>query len=89
MALTKPLPVFVRWLPLVTSKNALRSILFLVVSFIFSAIITIFFLENEFLALFFLIIYLGAIVILFLFVIILFLFVVMMLDISRLWELFF
>ena len=59
----------------VTSKNALHSILFLVVSFIFSAI-TIFFLENEFLALFFLIIYLGAIVILFLFV-------VMMLDLKH------
>ena len=59
----------------VTSKNALHSILFLVASFIFSAF-TIFFLENEFLALFFLIIYLGAIVILFLFV-------VMMLDLKH------
>lgn len=59
----------------ITSKNALHSILFLVSSFLFSAF-TIFFLENEFLALFFLIIYLGAIVILFLFV-------VMMLDLKH------
>ena len=59
----------------VTSRNALHSILFLVSSFLFSAF-TIFFLENEFLALFFLIIYLGVIVILFLFV-------VMMLDLKH------
>ena len=59
----------------VTSRNALHSILFLVSSFFFSSI-TIFFLENEFFALFFLIIYLGAIMVLFLFV-------VMMLDLKH------
>lgn len=59
----------------VMSKNALHSIIFLVANFFFSAI-TIFLLENEFLALFFLIIYLGAILILFLFV-------VMMLDLKH------
>lgn len=58
----------------ITQKNALYSVLFLVSSFL-SASILIFLLENEFLALFFLIIYLGAIAILFLFV-------VMMLDIK-------
>lgn len=59
----------------IISQNALHSILFLVFCFFFSAM-TIFLLENEFLALFFLIIYLGAIIILFLFV-------VMMLDIKH------
>ena len=55
-------------------KNPLHSVLFLVTSFL-SASIILFLFENEFLALFFLIIYLGAIAILFLFV-------VMMLDIK-------
>lgn len=59
----------------VTSKNALHSIVFLVFTFLFSAF-TIFSLENEFLALFFVIIYLGAILILFVFV-------VMMLDLKH------
>ena len=59
----------------VVSKNALHSVLFLVSCFFFSAM-TVFLLENEFLALFFLIIYLGAIVVLFLFV-------VMMLDLKH------
>lgn len=59
----------------VSSKNALHAVLFLVSSFFFSAT-TIFLLENEFLALFFLIIYLGAIIVLFLFV-------VMMLDLKH------
>ena len=58
----------------ITQKNSLYSVLFLVSSFL-SASILILLLENEFLALFFLIIYLGAIAILFLFV-------VMMLDIK-------
>jgi len=58
----------------IISKNSLHSILFLVTSFL-SASILLFLFENEFLALFFLIIYLGAIAILFLFV-------VMMLDIK-------
>lgn len=58
----------------VVSRNPLYSILFLITSF-FSASILLFLIENEFLALFFLIIYLGAIAILFLFVI-------MMLDIK-------
>lgn len=57
------------------SKNALHSILFLVSTFFFSSV-TIFSQESEFLALFFLIIYLGAIVILFLFVL-------MMLDLKQ------
>jgi len=57
------------------SRNALHSILFLVSTFLFSAA-SIFFLENEFLALFLLIIYVGAIMILFLFV-------VMMLDLKH------
>lgn len=56
------------------SRNPLHSILFMALCFFFSSI-TIFLLENEFLALFFLIIYLGAILILFLFV-------VMMLDLK-------
>ena len=58
----------------ITTKNSLYSVLFLVSSFL-SASILILILDNEFLALFFLIIYLGAIAILFLFV-------VMMLDIK-------
>ena len=59
----------------VSSKNALHSLLFLVSTFFFSSA-TVFLIENEFLALFFLIIYLGAIMILFLFV-------VMMLDLKH------
>ena len=55
-------------------RNPLHSVLFLVTSFL-SASIILFLFENEFFALFFLIIYLGAIAILFLFV-------VMMLDIK-------
>ena len=58
----------------IISKNPLHSVLFLVASFL-SASMLLFLFENEFLALFFLIIYLGAIAILFLFV-------VMMLDIK-------
>ncbi len=58
----------------IVSKNPLHSVLFLVTSFLSSSIL-LFLFENEFLALFFLIIYLGAIAILFLFV-------VMMLDIK-------
>lgn len=58
----------------IISKNPLHSVLFLVTSFV-SASMLLFLFENEFLALFFLIIYLGAIAILFLFV-------VMMLDIK-------
>ena len=58
----------------IISKNPLHSVLFLVASFL-SASILLFLFENEFLALFFLVIYLGAIAILFLFV-------VMMLDIK-------
>ena len=58
----------------ITSRNPLHSVLFLVTSFLASSIL-LFLFENEFLALFFLIIYLGAIAILFLFV-------VMMLDIK-------
>ena len=58
----------------ITQKNSLYCVLFLVSSFLSSSIL-ILLLENEFLALFFLIIYLGAIAILFLFV-------VMMLDIK-------
>ena len=58
----------------IVSKNPLHSVLFLVTSFL-SASMLLFLFENEFLALFFLIIYLGAIAILFLFV-------VMMLDIK-------
>jgi len=57
----------------IISKNPLHSVLFLVTSFLASSLL-LFLFENEFLALFFLIIYLGAIAILFLFV-------VMMLDI--------
>ena len=53
----------------IISKNALHSVLFLVSSFLSSSIL-LFLFENEFLALFFLIIYLGAIAILFLFVVI-------------------
>lgn len=49
-------------------RNPLYSILFLICSFLSSSIL-LFLFENEFLALFFLIIYLGAISILFLFVI--------------------
>ena len=48
--------------------NPLHSVLYLVVSFLSSSII-LFLFENEFLALFFLIIYLGAFAILFLFII--------------------
>jgi len=59
----------------IISKNPLHSVLFLVMSFLSSSIL-LFLFENEFLALFFLIIYLGAIAILFLFV-------VMMLDIKH------
>lgn len=58
----------------IISKTPLHSVLFLVTSFLSSSIL-LFLFENEFLALFFLIIYLGAIAILFLFV-------VMMLDIK-------
>ena len=58
----------------IVSRNPLHSVLFLVTSFL-SASMLLFLFENEFLALFFLIIYLGAIAILFLFV-------VMMLDIK-------
>ena len=58
----------------ITTRNPLHSVLCLVCCFL-SASISLFLLENEFLALFFLIIYLGAIAILFLFV-------VMMLDIK-------
>lgn len=58
----------------IISRNPLHSVLFLVTSFL-SASMLLFLFENEFLALFFLIIYLGAIAILFLFI-------VMMLDIK-------
>lgn len=58
----------------IVSKNPLHSVLCLVFTFL-SASILLFIFENEFLAFFFLIIYLGAIAILFLFV-------VMMLDIK-------
>jgi len=58
----------------IISKNPLHSVLALVMSFLTSSLL-LFIFENEFLALFFLIIYLGAIAILFLFV-------VMMLDIK-------
>lgn len=58
----------------IVARNPLYSILFLISSFL-SASILLFLFENEFLALFFSIIYLGAIAILFLFVI-------MMLDIK-------
>lgn len=58
----------------IVTKNPLYSVLFLVSSFLWSSLL-IFLTDNEFLALFFLIIYLGAIAILFLFV-------VMMLDIK-------
>jgi NADH-quinone oxidoreductase subunit J len=58
----------------IVSRNPLHSVLFLVTSFLSSSIL-LFLFQNEFLALFFLIIYLGAIAILFLFV-------VMMLDIK-------
>lgn len=52
----------------IISKNPLHSVLFLVTSFLSSSIL-LFLFESEFLALFFLIIYLGAIAILFLFVV--------------------
>lgn len=58
----------------ILSKNPIYSVLFLVASFLCSSIL-LFLFDSEFLALFFLIIYLGAIAILFLFV-------VMMLDIK-------
>ena len=58
----------------IVAQNPLHSVLFLVSSFLVSSIL-LFVFENEFLALFFSIIYLGAIAILFLFV-------VMMLDIK-------
>ena len=58
----------------IVAQNPLHSVLFLVSSFLMSSIL-LFVFENEFLALFFSIIYLGAIAILFLFV-------VMMLDIK-------
>ena len=59
----------------IIARNPLHSVLALVGSFLFSSVL-IFLFENEFLALFFLIIYLGAIAILFLFV-------VMMLDVRH------
>lgn len=59
----------------IVSKNPIYSVLFLVTSFL-SVSVLLFLFDNEFLALFFLIIYLGAIAILFLFV-------VMMLDIKH------
>lgn len=62
-------------LGVIYSKNALHSILFLVSTFFFSSM-TVFLLENEFLALFLLIIYVGA-------VMVLFLFVVMMMDLKH------
>ena len=62
-------------LGVIYSKNALHSILFLVSTFFFSSM-TVFLLENEFLALFLLIIYVGAIMVLFLFV-------VMMMDLKH------
>ena len=52
----------------IIAKNPLHSVLFLVSSFLSSSII-LFLFESEFLALFFLIIYLGAIAVLFLFVV--------------------
>ena len=52
----------------IIQKNPLYSVLFLVTSFLSSSIL-ILLLDNEFFALFFLIIYLGAIAILFLFVV--------------------
>jgi NADH-quinone oxidoreductase subunit J len=52
----------------IVTKNPLHSVLFLIGSFL-SASIILFLFENEFLALFFLIIYLGAIAVLFLFVV--------------------
>ena len=61
-------------LMVIVSKNSIYSVLSLVISFLSSSIL-LFLFENEFLALFFLIIYLGAIAILFLFV-------VMMLDVK-------
>jgi NADH-quinone oxidoreductase subunit J len=66
--------VIISAIKVIVSKNPLHSVLFLVTSFLASSIL-LFLFENEFLALFFLIIYLGAIAILFLFV-------VMMLDIK-------
>lgn len=66
--------VIISAIKVIVSKNPLHSVLFLVTSFLSSSIL-LFLFENEFLALFFLIIYLGAIAILFLFV-------VMMLDIK-------
>ena len=66
--------VIISAVKVIVSKNPLHSVLFLVTSFLASSIL-LFLFENEFLALFFLIIYLGAIAILFLFV-------VMMLDIK-------
>lgn len=66
--------VIISAVKVIISKNPLHSVLFLVTSFLSSSIL-LFLFENEFLALFFLIIYLGAIAILFLFV-------VMMLDIK-------
>lgn len=66
--------VIISAVKVIISKNPLHSVLFLVTSFLASSIL-LFLFENEFLALFFLIIYLGAIAILFLFV-------VMMLDIK-------
>lgn len=62
-------------LGVIYSRNALHSILFLVSTFFFSSM-TVLFLENEFLALFLLIIYVGAIMVLFLFV-------VMMMDLKH------
>jgi NADH-quinone oxidoreductase subunit J len=52
----------------IVAKNPLHSVLCLVTSFLSSSIL-LFLFENEFLALFFLIIYLGAIAVLFLFVV--------------------
>jgi NADH-quinone oxidoreductase subunit J len=52
----------------IVTKNPLHSVLFLIGSFLSSSVI-LFLFENEFLALFFLIIYLGAIAVLFLFIV--------------------
>ena len=74
LALTLCFLVLFSAIMVIVSQNPLHSVLFLVLSFLMSSIL-LFIFENEFLALFFLIIYLGAIAILFLFV-------VMMLDIK-------
>ena len=74
LALTLCFLVLFSAIMVIVAQNPLYSVLFLVSSFLMSSIL-LFIFENEFLALFFLIIYLGAIAILFLFV-------VMMLDIK-------